>query len=186
MNIALIGYSGTGKTTIAKLLAKKLDKKLISTDDEIVKKTKMSVSQFVKKYGREKFLDLESEIIENVSGLDECVFDTKGDIVIRNENIINVKKSALIVMLTADTKTIMSRSKSSKSSYIDETKGVLQEHEFKYEKAADYAIDTSRISPEEACHLISHYIQMELKYNGHKNTGNSGFFQETGRKLKPV
>ena len=38
MNIALIGFRGTGKTTIAKLLARKLDKKLVSIDEEIVKK----------------------------------------------------------------------------------------------------------------------------------------------------
>ena len=38
MNIAVTGYSGTGKTTVSRLLAQKLDKKLISTDDEIVKK----------------------------------------------------------------------------------------------------------------------------------------------------
>ena len=38
MNIALIGFRGTGKTIISKLLAKKLDKKLISTDEEIINK----------------------------------------------------------------------------------------------------------------------------------------------------
>ena len=167
MNIALIGFSGTGKTTVARLLAKKLGKKFISTDDEIEKKAKMSKSKFVKSYGLEKFFELESEVIENVSGLDECVFDTSGGIVIRNENIINLKKSALIVLLMADIRTMMSRSKksnqSAKKNRIDEIKNVLQERESKYKKAADYAIDTSRLSPEETCDLISHYIQMELR-----------------------
>ena len=167
MNIALIGFSGTGKTTVAKLLAKKLDKKFISTDDEIEKKAKMGKSKFVKSYGLEKFFELESEVIENASGLDECIFDTSGGIVIRNENIINLKKSALIVLLTADIKTMMSRLKkinpSAKKNNIDKIKNVLQERESRYKKAADYTIDTSRLSPEEICDLISHYIQMELK-----------------------
>ena len=148
MNIALIGFRGTGKTTIAKLLAKKLDKKLVSTDDEIVKKTKMSIAKFVQKYGWDRFRDIETDVIEKISDFDECVFDAGGGIVMRNENIINLKRSALIILLTADIKTI---------------KNILQEREPRYKKAADYTIDTSRLSPEEACDLITHYIQMELQ-----------------------
>ena len=52
---------------------------------------------------------------------------------------------------------------SAKNKDIDELKDALQELESRYKRAADYAIDTSRLSPEEVCNLISHYIQMELK-----------------------
>ena len=169
MNIALIGFRGTGKTTIAKLLAKRLEKKLISTDQEIVKKTKLGISKLVQKYGWDKFREIESDVIENISDFDECIFDTGGGIVMRNENIINLKKNGLIVLLTADIKTITSRIKQSKdrpaltkSGFIDEVKDVFQEREERYSRAADYTIDTSRLSPEEACDLIVHYIQMEL------------------------
>jgi len=170
MNIALVGFRGTGKTSVAKLLAKKLDKNLISTDDEIEKKTKIKISKFVEKYGWDKFRDIESDVIESISDFDECVFDTGGGIVMRNENIINLKRNALIVLLTADIKTITSRIKNSnrpaltkKGNFIDEVKDVLQERETRYKKAADYTIDTSRLSPEESCDLIIHYVQMELK-----------------------
>ena len=169
MNIALIGFRGTGKTTIAKLLAKNLDKKLISSDEEIENKTKMPIAKFVKKYGWDKFREVESEIIDGISDFDECVFDTGGGIVMRNENIINLKKNALIVLLTADIKTLTSRLKKNrrpaltKSNYLDEIKDVLKEREAMYKKAADYTIDTSRLTPQEACDLITHYIQMELQ-----------------------
>lgn len=170
MNITLIGFRGTGKTTIAKLLAKKLDKKLISTDEEIAKKTKMPIAKFVKKYGWDKFREVESDVIEYVSDFDECVFDTGGGIVMRNENIINLKKNSLIVLLTADIKTITNRLKNGKErpaltskNYLDEIKDVLQEREARYKRASDYTIDTSRLAPGEACDLITHYIQMELQ-----------------------
>ncbi len=170
MNIALIGFRGTGKTTVGKLLAKRLDKKFISSDEEIEKKTKTSISRFVKKYGWDRFREVESEVIEKISDFDECVFDTGGGIIMRNENIINLKRSSLIVLLTADIKTITNRLKSSKArpaltkgNYIDEVKDVLQEREYRYKKAADYSIDTSRLTPEEICDLITHYIQMELQ-----------------------
>ena len=170
MNIALIGYRGTGKTTVSILLARNLNKKIISSDEEIEKRTKMSVTNFVKKYGWNQFREIESEVIEDISSLDECVFDTGGGIVMRNENIINLKKSSLIILLTADIKTITNRIKNSnvrpaltKSNSIDEIKDTLQEREERYKKAADYAIDTSMLSPEDACNLITHYVNMELQ-----------------------
>ena len=169
MNIALIGFRGTGKTTIGELLGTKLDKKLISTDKEIVKKTKMSIAKFVKSYGWDKFREIESDVIGHVSDFEDCVFDTGGGIVMRNENIVNLKKNALIVLLTADIKTIVNRIKNGeerpalteKGDSINEIKNVLEERESRYQKAADYTIDTSRITAEEACDLIIHYVQME-------------------------
>ena len=171
MNIALIGFRGTGKTTIAKLLSKKLDKKLISTDDEVAKKTKMGIAKFVKKYGWDKFREVETDVVEYVSDFDECVFDTGGGIVMRNENVINLKRNSLVVLLTADIKTITGRLKAGqgrpaltkKGNFLDEITDVMKEREERYKRAADYTIDTSSLRPEEACDLIMHYVQMEMK-----------------------
>ncbi len=130
----------------------------------------MSIAKFVKKYGWEKFREVESDVIEYISDFDECVFDTGGGVVMRNENITNLRKNSLIVLLTADINTIKNRIKKSKErpalikkNFIDEIKDVLQEREARYKRAADYTIDTSRLTPEEACDLITHYVQMELQ-----------------------
>ncbi|MBI2654649.1 shikimate kinase [Candidatus Woesearchaeota archaeon] len=171
MNIALIGFRGAGKTTIAKLLSRKLGKKLISTDGEIEKRTRMSIAKFVKKYGWDKFREVESDVIEYISDFDDCVFDTGGGIVMRNENVINLKKNGLVVLLTADIKTTTNRLKAGKGrpaltkkgNFLEEIKDVLKEREERYKRAADYTIDTSRLKPEEACDLIMHYVQMEMQ-----------------------
>jgi len=169
MNIAVIGFRGTGKSTISRLLSRRFDKKLISTDEEIEKKARMGIDKYVKKFGWERFREIETEVVEYISDFDECVFDTGGGIVMRNENIINLKKGSLIVLLTADIKTLTERLKKSKrpaltkKDYLEEIKDVLQEREQRYKNAADYTIDTSRLNPEEACDLIAHYVQMELQ-----------------------
>ncbi|MBI2541088.1 shikimate kinase [Candidatus Woesearchaeota archaeon] len=171
MNIALIGFRGAGKTTIGKLLSRRLDKKLISTDDEIEKTTKMPIAKFVNEYGWKRFREVEADIIEYVSDFDDCIFDTGGGIIMRNENIVNLKKNALIVLLTADIGTVKNRLKNSRErpaltkngNFLEEAKGVMQEREARYKNAADYTIDTSMMKAEEACDLIMHYVKMELQ-----------------------
>jgi shikimate kinase len=168
MNIAVIGFKGTGKTAVCRLLARNMGKKLISTDDETLSRLKGGIGKFVKKHGVEKLREIESNIIEDISNFEDCVFDIGCDIVMRNENVISLKKSSLIVLLTSDIKKIKERIKDEK--WISEigTKPnaiseILSNYEAKCRKAADYIIDTSKLSPEEVCSLIMHYAQMEIQ-----------------------
>lgn len=167
MNIALMGFRGTEKSAICRLLAKKLDKKLISTYEEISKKTNIGIGKFLKKHGLDKFNDLVSEVIEKLSDLDDCIFDASCGDLLRNENIINMKKNSLLILLTADIKkTTRSNAKEKPSPeryYYADEKYFLPEHELKYKKSADYIIDTSSLSPEEVCDLIIHYVQAEVQ-----------------------
>ncbi|MBI2650063.1 AAA family ATPase [Candidatus Woesearchaeota archaeon] len=169
MNIVITGFSGTGKTTVSRLLARKLDKRLISTDEEIAKIIGLSPEKIVRKYGWERLREAEAGAIEGISELDEYVLDAGCGIVLRNENIINLKRNGIIIFLTADVKAVAARLKRkeektdfTESNYIDKVKGALSEFEEKCRRAADYAIDTSSMTPEETCDLIAHYVQMEL------------------------
>ena len=105
--------------------------------------------------------------MERLSDLDECIFDISGDIVMRNENVISLKKNSILILLTADLKTIEQRLKSKNQAdsydYADEVKEFFQERETKYKKSADYTIDTSSLSPDEVCELVTHYMQLELQ-----------------------
>lgn len=170
MNIAIMGFRGTGKTTICKLLAKSLDKQLILTDEQIQKKINSTIPTYIKKYGWNKFRDVETDIIERLSDLDDCIFDISGDIVMRNENMINLKKNSIVVLLTADLKMIANRLNNKKDKtlldkydYVDELKEFFKERETRYQKSADYTIDTSSLSPEEVCELVMHYMQLEVQ-----------------------
>ena len=87
MNIVLIGYRGTGKTSVGKLLARKLNRKLLSTDKMIIKNADMTINKIIKKYGWNKFRYLESEAIKSINSLDGLVIDTGGGIVLKDKNI---------------------------------------------------------------------------------------------------
>lgn len=169
MNITITGFSGTGKTTISKLVARKLDKRLISTDEEIIRKIRLSPEKIFKRFGWERLREAEANVVENISELDDYVMDAGCGIVLRNENVVNLKRNGIIIFLTADINSVAARLKRkeekidfTKSNYIDKVEGAIAEFEEKCKRAADYAIDTSNMSPEEACDLIVHYIQMEL------------------------
>ena len=166
-NIVLIGYRGTGKTVVSKILAEKLNRKLIEMDAMIVKKARMTIPEIVEKYGWDRFRNLESELTEEVSKLDNCVIDTGGGVILRKQNIDNLKKNGIIILLKADIKTIISRIKNGiqrpsltgKRSFVEEVAEVLNQRKKKYETAADYAIDTSKHTVDEIVINIISYLK---------------------------
>ena len=98
-NIVLIGMPGCGKTTIGKKAAEVLGKTFIDTDDEIVKFAGMSIPDIFSKYGEEKFRDIESDVIKNVSGMQSAVIATGGGAVLRERNVSLLKQNGFTVFI---------------------------------------------------------------------------------------
>lgn len=109
MNIALIGYRGTGKTVVGDLVAKRLNMNCIAMDARIVEKAGMSIPDIVEKHGWPKFRDMESEVARELAKLDNIVIDTGGGIIERPENIDALQANALIIWLKASVSAIVSR-----------------------------------------------------------------------------
>lgn len=156
MNIVLIGFRGSGKTTIARKLVKKLNLKdsinmnLMIMDDLIVNKVKLSINDIVAKYGWERFRDLENEVVKELSDMDNIIIDTGGGVILRDENIKNLKKNGFIIWLKINKETIIERIGDSNNrpsltnkGFIEEIEDVLKMREPIYRNAADYIIDTS-------------------------------------------
>ena len=78
MNIILIGYRGTGKSTIGKILAAKTGRRYISTDERIVEKAGMHIPQIVEKHGWTHFRAVQTTVAAEGSGLSNHVIDTRG------------------------------------------------------------------------------------------------------------
>ena len=162
MNIVLIGYRGTGKSSVARILSKELNFPVFNMDDKIVEKASMSIPQIVEKFGWDKFRDLESEIVEQVSNLDNYIIDTGGGVILRDKNVENLRKNSKVFWLTADIPTIVKRIKhgthrpslTDGKSFVDEIEEVLIQRKEKYKKAANYIIDTSKLSPSDVAKKI--------------------------------
>jgi len=150
MNIVLIGYRGTGKSTVGRLLAARLGRELVSTDEEIVKRAKRTIPEIVGQEGWEFFRDLESEICSEIASRDQLVVDTGGGAILRAQNVEALKANGTVFWLTASVETITRRigsgnqrpSLTGTKSFVDEIQDVLRERTPKYQAAADHIIVT--------------------------------------------
>lgn len=108
--IYLIGFMGSGKTTISQELAKKLKIAVYDTDREIVKLAGKTINEIFAIDGEEKFRDLESEVLHSMP-LSDAVVSTGGGIIGSEKNRLFLKEKMNVVFLNADFSTIMERLK---------------------------------------------------------------------------
>jgi shikimate kinase len=150
MNVVLIGYRGTGKSTVGKMVAARLGRTMISTDAEIVKRAGRSIPEIVAQQGWDYFRDLESQVCRDLAEGDGLVIDTGGGAILRSENVQRLKQYGILFWLTASVETITKRigrdtqrpSLTGTKSFADEVQDVLRERTPKYEAAADHVIAT--------------------------------------------
>ncbi|CAE6703601.1 MAG: shikimate kinase [Nitrospira sp.] len=154
MNLVLIGYRGTGKSTVGKILARKLGRTVVSTDAEIVKRANLSVPEIVKQFGWDHFRDVESAVCRDVAAQDQLIIDTGGGAILRPENVEALRKTGTLIWLTATVETITRRiggdtqrpSLTGTKSFTDEIREVLSERTPKYQAAATHVVQTDGVS----------------------------------------
>ncbi len=162
MNIVLIGYRGTGKSTVGKNLAERLGRDLVSTDAEIIRRARLPVPDIVQRFGWDHFRDLESEVCRDLAGKDRLIIDTGGGAILRQQNVDCLKKNGVLILLTADVRTITERiggdtqrpSLTGAKSFTEEVEEVLRERQPKYKSAANHIIETDGRSVAEVVEAI--------------------------------
>jgi len=162
MNIVLIGYRGTGKSVVGKLVAERLQMKCIAMDARIIEKAGMTIPDIVAKHDWATFRDMESEVARELARLDNIIIDTGGGVIERPENIEALQTNAAIVWLKASAGVIVSRIKggsqrpslTGKKSFTAEVAEVLELRTPKYMRAAQYEIDTDGFTPAQVAERI--------------------------------
>ena len=159
-NIYIVGFMGTGKTVIGKILAQKLGKDFIETDEKIESRQGKKIVDIFSQNGEEYFRALEKEIIRKLSSQKDLVISCGGGLICNRENLELLKSTGLVFCLRASAETIHERTKKDKNrpllnvnNSLDKIKNLLQERTSCYAQA-HYAIDTEGISPDEIVRKI--------------------------------
>ena len=154
-NIVLVGFMGTGKTAIARALAKKRNMKYVSTDELIEEKEKARIADIFSEKGEKYFREIEKAAVKDASDMRNVVIDAGGGVVIDPENIERLKRKGVIVCLAAEPDVILDRTKKhthrpllNVDDPLAKIKDLLEERKPFYAKA-DHCIDTSKMPKEE-------------------------------------
>ena len=168
MNIVMLGYRGTGKSVISKILSVKLRMELYKIDNLISRSAGKTIPEIVAEEGWESFRKQESEIVAKVSGkAKNSIIDCGGGVVLNDANIVNLKKDGVCIVLTASLETIVKRVRHDRNrpallggmSFEEEQKKNLAEREEKYQAAADFLCDTSNRRPEGTVASITEFLK---------------------------
>lgn len=108
-NIILTGFMGTGKTTLGRLLAKRISYEFVDTDAEIEKQTGQTITELFQHQGEAAFRQLEATLVNDLAQKKGLVIATGGGLVLNPSNVQALKKTGQIICLTALPEEILAR-----------------------------------------------------------------------------
>lgn len=168
-NLILIGFMGTGKTTIGKRVAKSLGFKFVDTDQLIVRKAGKSIPKIFEEDGEEAFRNLETEVLRECGGKSRQVISTGGGIVVRPENIAILKESGYVIWLKAGTDAIFERVSRNRNRPLLKTANprqtideLLKLRENLYDSAGHFSIRTDDLTMEETSFGVTECAKLAL------------------------
>jgi shikimate kinase len=164
-NIYLVGFMGTGKTSVGKALAKKKKRQFIDLDEFIELREKMTIADIFAKKGEAYFRRVEQEALNTVAKEENFIVACGGGIVINPANIATMKSTGDLVSLSASAPVILRRV----SGFVhrpllnvDDPKGQIEallKLRAPYYAQADTSIDTSALSVEDVVNEVIKAVQ---------------------------
>jgi shikimate kinase len=184
VNVILIGYRGTGKTSVGRLLAAKLGRPFLDSDELIKASSGKSVREMVAEKGWSFFRREEKRVVAELAANDDCVVALGGGAVLDEENVRNLKPKGFLIWLTAGAQTIVGRLNGDGKSFEqrpplagkdpdEETRSLLKAREPLYAKIADCRVDTSDLSIEEAAAEVFRILGERTEANPGKRKHNT-------------
>jgi shikimate kinase len=171
MNAILIGYRGSGKTTVGRKLADRLWRNFIDLDDVIVRHAAKSIKDIFAQDGEDHFRDLETQALAEVIKREDHVFSLGGGAVIREQNRQLLKDSGVRVFyLRCDPEELLRRLQADDRSPdmrpnltnlgggLAEIRHVLAEREPIYRQVMHAELDVTRMSPDDAVVYIARML----------------------------
>jgi shikimate kinase len=161
-SIVLVGFMGTGKTAVGKLLAKRLGREFLEVDEIIEKKEGRSIAEIFGQKGEPYFRALEKEVVKEVSQKKGVIISAGGGAIIDEANLKNLKKNGIIICLEASPEVILERTKGNFCRPLlnvpDPKKKIeeLLEQRAPHYKKADLSINTDNLTIDQVVEKLSH------------------------------
>lgn len=168
--LAIIGFMAVGKTSVAKLLAGRLNYEMIDTDEWIAEEQDMSIGEIFDAFGEAYFRQLEHEMILRCTQMDNVVIATGGGAVLSAKNRAVLKEECFLISLTTHPQVILQRVQAdgqTRPLLISDSEEPyqricrLQEERSAFYQEADLLIDTSDKSLLEIVELIVEQLRVK-------------------------
>lgn len=160
-HIILIGFMGTGKSTVSGLLKKLSGREEIDTDRYIEEMQGKKIKDIFAEEGEEAFRQMETDMINELEKMEDGIVSCGGGMALRSINVKKLKQVGRIILLTAKPETVYERVKESTARPIlngnmnvEFIRELMEKRRPFYERAADFIIETDRLKPEKIAKAI--------------------------------
>jgi shikimate kinase len=171
MNLVLIGLRGTGKTSVARLLAERLAWECFDADAEIETRAGKSIAEIFAHGGEAAFRDLESQVVADLAGRSNAVLALGGGAVMREANRRAIAAQGRVVWLTASPETLLRRVEAdpataarrpnlTTSGGITEITATLDARQAAYRACAHLTVDTEEKTPIQVADAILQQLDL--------------------------
>jgi shikimate kinase len=164
-NVALVGFMGTGKTTVGRMLAEEAGMPFVDMDEMIENMEGKTIPEIFAQSGEEFFRDLESRALKAAAARSGQVIATGGGAIVREENFAELSRRAHIICLKASPAVILRRTGGDSgrpllggTERLAKIVALLAAREAYYAKA-EYAVDTDEKSFAQIIGEIRHFLQ---------------------------
>ena len=160
LNIVLLGFMGTGKTSVGQRISEKLQMSIVDTDTIVETDNQMIIGKIFDRYGEDYFRNLENAAVRKASKYTNHVISTGGGVVLRTENLNLLQENGLLFCLKATPEEIFERIKDDSHRPLlkgpnppNKIRQLLQARQVQYQRI-EHQIETTNSSIEEVTNQI--------------------------------
>jgi shikimate kinase len=164
-NLVLVGFMGSGKSSVGRILSALTGFSLVDTDLLVVKEAGMSIPDIFRHHGEEHFRKIETEVLRSLVGRIGLVVATGGGVAVSAENRVLLRQIGPVIWLDAETEQLHLRVKNSKRPLLqtEDPRQTLEDlyrsREPLYREASDTRIDSSNLTHRQAAEAVLASLQ---------------------------
>jgi shikimate kinase len=171
-NIILIGLMGCGKSTVGRILAKRIRFQFVDTDELIESRSGREIRDIFRTDGEAAFRQIEAVTIESIAHMSRCIIATGGGAVLNPANRAALKRTGLVVWLTASIDTLFERvSRNTRRPLLhtpdpkQTLADLMAQRETLYRETADAVFDTSTMELDDVAAAIESRVREAFGWN---------------------